>query len=346
MPTERTQSAAFTHEYPRDVPSPLLDKDVVSYLAEYRFQLRKDHYELVFDGALIRDPFKGEPMTKRARRAIKKKESSWGKTTREEAELTGLQSLETQLRNTEDGLILWLSPPGPTEEGYGNYGFVFTGEVTRLPDLPTSRRLMMTAYRVEQPTLENFSAFFSALALTPPFSSAEEFIAHPKVVRGLSKQAVEALLPEFFSFHNSQKESHNFQEALGLLQPHIDEYIRMVQRGEPEESLHKTFNALENYALFLKTRLGKPQDFSFAQLIDYFGYQPRRVGGSCGSSSSGGLARSNNILNSISSLALSGESKNFHCPNCHQESQGPVGNQCPKCKITREEAQEKGLATC
>lgn len=348
MPTERPQTAAFTHEYPRDVSPPLLYKDIVSYLGEYRFELQKDSYELVFDGAMIRDSFIGEPMTKRARRAIKKKEDHWEKTTREEAELQGFKSLEEQLESAEDGdLIVWLSPPGPKDEGYGDYGFVFAGEISPYKELSRGARLLMTAYRVEQPNLEDFNEFFQFfIEDDASFQTAEEFISHPQLARGITKQMIEELLPESFSFRFSNEGAEQFQAALQKLHPHINEYIRMVQTGKPEKDLREAFNALENYALFLRMPLNKPQGFSFPQLINYFGYQPKRVGGSCGSSSSGGLSSSNNLLNSISSLGLSRESNNFHCPSCHRESQGPVGNQCPNCHITREEAQQRGLTTC
>lgn len=40
------------------------------------------------------------------------------------------------------------------------------------------------------------------------------------------------------------------------------------------------------------------------------------------------------------------ESQHFTCPNCNHQADGPVGNQCPSCSITREQWAEKGNQVC
>lgn len=44
---------------------------------------------------------------------------------------------------------------------------------------------------------------------------------------------------------------------------------------------------------------------------------------------------------------LKGEQEWFNCPKCNFKADGPVGNQCPGCKLTMEEwAQEEGAVLC
>ncbi len=50
--------------------------------------------------------------------------------------------------------------------------------------------------------------------------------------------------------------------------------------------------------------------------------------------------------NVLQQLLKSNESKNFVCPNCGAEATGPIGNQCPSCKITRDEWAKKGNEVC
>jgi hypothetical protein len=40
------------------------------------------------------------------------------------------------------------------------------------------------------------------------------------------------------------------------------------------------------------------------------------------------------------------DSEPFECPKCQKKTHGPVGNQCPKCGLTKEDAEKEGFITC
>lgn len=52
------------------------------------------------------------------------------------------------------------------------------------------------------------------------------------------------------------------------------------------------------------------------------------------------------LLNGKTINGIASEAQNFVCPNCEHRADGPVGNQCPGCNITREEWAEKGNRVC
>ena len=57
-----------------------------------------------------------------------------------------------------------------------------------------------------------------------------------------------------------------------------------------------------------------------------------------------GLFSNTNIFSSESRLT---SSEGFICPKCGHHEDGPIGNQCPSCKITKEQwAQESGEESC
>lgn len=343
---ERLGSQAFNLEYEPAVADLELRDDVVSYLGEYRFQLDKFRYGFVFSGdskttMCLRDTRRGEPMRTKILRAIEERKKLGLPTEREEAELAGIEHLDEQLRFVQSaGTILWASPPGPKEQGYGDYGFLFLGQVRRMRELHAE--VSMVAIRVENPTLEGFNSALSMLLQEDiAFERAEDFLQSPWVVNTqVPESTVDAVLKEVFPKKNGETQEEKFKQIIKELDLLISDFIRFTKHGSKEEKL-RAFYTLENYALALKEAksLGSYR-FRLDELVPYYSYKPPAAAGSCGSTAD---MSSNNIFNKFNALhkALFGESEWFKCPKCDYQADGPVGNKCPNCGLTKEEYARK-----
>lgn len=358
-PELELHSQAFNVENLRNVHDMELRDDVISYLGEYRLNVQKYNYSLCFsngqDGLRLRDVYGREALRSKALRTIERRELLGEPTTREEAELWGIASLEDQLRFAQTGdTIIWASPPGPKEEGYGDYGFIYVGNVLRNGQ---AVHLSMTAIRVEKPTIAQFNGALTAFTgISTDFDSAEDFLQTPRVVRReVDSNMIEEILGRHFFFEKNNTENV-FQKVIGKLRPMVEQFIDLVKGGAQEEKL-KAFYALENYALELKGRYEQQSQGNVSHFDDWHAYQlydimhthgheSPQVSGSCGPS---GKTRSNGLFSRYEALmkAIFGEQEWFNCPKCNYQADGPVGNTCPGCGISKENyAKESGKETC
>ena len=362
------QNAAFRQEYSPNINPNALEKDVQSYLGEYRFQVQKYDYELLLGtplgGQHLLDIDDGIPLAAKAARAIERRVREGKNPDRERAELQGLINLENQLQYSNIGdEIIWISPPGPESDGYGDYGFIYLGKVGGVDGLGLKKHLLMSAIRVESPTLQQFNSALTALTgRSVALTKAEEFLASPIVVPGVWEDS-EYVLSYIFNLKPQSEKDALFKRIVPLLSPYIQEFVDYVKQGRPKDFLFQAFQTIELLALDLIEEysntnslqvyfIDRSTPLTFA-MTHYQGQAPPQVAGSCGntSGSASGLT-SPNIFNKSSSLgellSTNDDSKKepFVCPKCGYETTKPVGDQCPSCKITKEEAVEKGYVTC
>jgi predicted RNA-binding Zn-ribbon protein involved in translation (DUF1610 family) len=354
MKEQTTTSIAFSPEfYKSNISDHAIRQDILSYLGEYRFQLPTYPYQI---------PLSQEQMKNSCLHAIDIKTQNGLNPTREKAELKGVISLESQLIHAETGdTVLWLSPPGPKNEGYGNYGFIFFGTV--LPN----ESIRMTAYRVEHgeklPQLEEYKMFLSRLGFdTQSFHNPKDFLKSPIVLKGINpdlmRNRVVSELEEVFLFHQDPRLFQNYLYATHKLQPFIDEFIRMVHDNATPDELRKAMNSIENMAIKLKEGVivletqyfqkpDKIMRLNYQIVMQQYDQKPPMVGGSCGGSSqSNNPFSSLNILSrgSLSELlsgskSLSERYDDYHCPKCGQEIKGELKESdrstwtkcCPQC---------------
>lgn len=87
----------------------------------------------------------------------------------------------------------------------------------------------------------------------------------------------------------------------------------------------------------------------------HLNYTPRTVASHCGTSGGIGDNGVDSLLTSLTTRTFEAEklysstdetSEPFKCPKCKKETHGRVGNSCPSCGITKEEAKKKGLVVC
>jgi hypothetical protein len=347
----------FRLEYKEKVPDQALINEIVSYLGEYRFRVPKFNYQLEFSGGRIKDPQKKELMLDTAERALSEKISNHKNYSRELAEKRGIESLEHQLNKAEKGdTIFWASPPGPEEEGYGDYGFVFVGRFS-------GKELQMTAVRIDSPKIEQFNEAMRLFTKEKTnYKTAEEFIANPKTIKEQFEEGyADALLNKAFLFKPNKEEQEKFNQIMLKMSPLIRDFVQSAKdpfKSKAEKI--KELYSLENYALKLKADYSQPSILKENVVVDFrqiprladirgkYGYEPPKVAGSCPSANkSSNLFSKGSFINSLLNNSLSGEQEWFHCPNpkCGYVATGPIGNTCPGCGLTKEQyAQETGIS--
>lgn len=355
---------AFRLEYDKDTSDQALYEDCVSYLGEYRFNLLKYSYNLKFSHGKLKDPNRNESMEDAIQRAINLKHREGRSSIREKAELEGFRSLNEQLKHARTGnTIIWMSPPGPKEDGYGDYGFVYFGKVKDLG--LDEKRITMTAIRVENPSIGQFQkARYKLTGESVGYEFAEELLDSPKVVgQDVKEGYVDAILKAVFNFKPNEEEQEVFNKIINKMFPLISEFVGVAKNPWiKKQNIIKAFHSLENYFLELKgyyKKVGEQRnvieivDFKtnprFYQMMERYGYEPPKVAGSCGSTGNSNGLQSSNIFNSLSSLnsLFSENSEWFTCPKCNYKAEGPIGNKCPGCGLTKDEyAKESGAEVC
>lgn len=356
---ETVGSNAFNLEYDAPPTRDELRADVVSYLGEYRLQVQKYDYGLVFGrdkdnrGPIsLRDQNRGESMQYKTKRVIEERSLKSEPIHREEAEDRGLALLNERLRFAKTGdTVLWASPPGPKDQGYGDYGFIYTGKVTK--HASGEAHLAMTAIRVEEPGIADFNEALTALTgERVEHKEAEEFLATPRVVKkNIGVHEIEGILQSNFDFEADPDDKRRSAEIIEQMNPLIEAFIDVMQDGDKKKKV-TAFHALENYALELKQESEKGEvpvyrrSLDLDDLSDRYGYEPPFAKGSCGMTGGG---RGNGMISAgMGGNMRGGGSKEwFTCPKstCKYKASGPVGNTCPGCGLTKEAyAKESGVS--
>ena len=362
-----TESDAFSVEYKEFTDGELRD-DLLSYIGEYRLQVKKYDYELDYyaDDELslgqVRDVNKGESMLEKASRSVVTRRRKGLPTHREEVEEQAFSFLNEQLATARDGdSLFWASPPGPKSEGYGDYGFLFQGKVRSigLRNGQEHKRLLMTAIRVEDPTLVQYNQAMSELTGTQwQFEHEDDFLAAPIVIDEIGDYTVDHIMQKNFKFQMSEAERAMTDHILTFLRPVVDECIPLFRKGTKVQKL-KMLHALENYGLALKDAYEKGDMTGEAIpkallpqldiILTKFSYQPPAARGSCGSSSSNPLSFGYEALLKelgIGSLEDLLNNKLFTCPKCELITDKLVSDACPGCGLTKEQHAKNGGEVC
>lgn len=333
------ENRAFELEYKKPINTDALRDDVMSYLGEYRFKLPTYDYNFFYsrgpDGLFaLRDKYDGDSMKDKAVRAIIRNEKNNKPTNREQAELKGLLTLERQLATTNNGdMVLWVSPPGSKEEGYGNYGFVYIGSIHENSE--DEKRIDMTAIRINNPSLNQFNSYLSFITDSKKyFQKDTEFLESPFVLNYPSELAIKTLL-EMFKIEKDPEIHKKFTNSMEALSPVIESLISSLQNEDSIEVKQRIFNTLENLATKMYRSRGREYgaiidnlDSSGAAIaiIKFGNVKPETVAGSCGASGSSNDILSNNIFNSSQSalkdILSNDHYDDYECPHCHKSLSG------------------------
>lgn len=302
QPRRFVESGAYNLENEDIYSDAEVHEHIVSYLAEYRLRVQKYPYELIFsskpnEGFKIRDRFREEAMSAKANRSITDRNAKGKSIEREVAELAGIGNLDSQLATAQhNDTIFWFSPPGRKKDGYGDYEFLYAGQVDKTNS--EDARIYMTAIRIENPLIDQSNSALSALTNKYiKYTRAEDFLANPHVVRGGNLENVDEILYRNFSFEVNEVDARINKRVIQDMTPMIDEFIAGRKIGSTEDK-KQAFHALENYALELKERYTREETStkeniiyenqypSYRYLVDIlseYGHRPPIATGSCGS---------------------------------------------------------------
>jgi len=313
---------------------------MLRYLSEYRLGVRFDEFFYRKE----RDLLTGEvhfaanesgPVRNKFYKAIREKERNGLSGRREIAECLGFKKLEDKLtENSEDSLFIWVSPPGPKAEGYGDYSFTFVGQAVR--DQSTGEeKIRVVPYRniLSQEEHRNYLKYFDRKAES--FKTDVDFLSNPVIF----PPTEEIKSPEDLLRFIGEKESISMEWSKRLLNevgPLVERYISQVKSGASDKDLIKTRNAIENFTIAVRNRIigrnylvneGPVSNEDLDNAIEIYGnYEPPEVAGSCGSTSK----------TLMEFQEESGKSWEYHsgsCVNCGAEDVmvGPC-NICKKCE--------------
>ena len=344
------QQLAFRHEFYETAGRVQIKDDVVSYLGEYRFEVSEFEYKLGIINDKLVDPNSLEPMTLKARKAIETRKKNNLRVLREEAELEGLAVLETRIKENPTGTVVWFSPPGSKDDGYGKYGFAYTGK--KEGDI-----LKMTAIRLEDPSISDFNLIANSMWGEKGEKTVEDFLKNPQVL-DIPEIAAKDFINGVFEI-KSEESKAIFQKALDKMDKVINDSTFILRNGTLEER-QRAMSVLENMAIELKVRFSTSQnenvvffsDYKVINIYDAMKMQryiaaPPPVAGSCGMS---GKIESSNVLGKLTgsenNLYNKSNKEWFTCPKCEYKAGGPVGNKCPGCGLTKEQYVEEGGENC
>lgn len=317
-----------------------IGNNIIRYLGEYRLGVKYDefHYNLEQDAEsgdfFLSSPHADPgPILNIYRKAISYKEERGLPVDREVAECLGFQKLQEGLADAQEGtLILWVSPPGPKADGYGDHSFTFIGQVEK--DSGGGKRLRIIPYRnvlaIEEH--KNYFKYFNEDAQF--FDNDTDFLANPVVIE--QSEAIQT--PDDIISFIGEIERFNIEwrnKLTPLIMPLIGGFIQLVREKASDKDLIKARYAIENFVLAEKDYiLGRDRS---PQLV--FKNQPREVferygnttppivGGSCGASANGEGSSTFNTL-----LRDKYGSRSFSCPECGKTNIRPENELLSSCQ--------------
>lgn len=270
--------------------------NILRYLGEYRLEVRFDEFFYREE----RDPLTGETHLASSepgairdifQRAITSREQKGFSVRREVAECLGFQKLERELLFSPNGdLFIWMSPPGPREDGYGLYSFTFVGQA--INDPLKGRKIRVIPYRSIATLGEHRQtlSYFSDQA--QQFAKDTDFLAEPITFSPNDEIQTPEDILEFIGEHERFNIDWmaRLKSRVGFL---VDGYIDLVRAGAPDYELVRARNAIENYTLKIKdqlmadipeARMSKEPVITASYIFRELGnITPPAVGGSCGS---------------------------------------------------------------
>jgi hypothetical protein len=325
----------FRVDYSSDTPEAVLRNDMLTYLAEYRLEVKKTAYELTYSRGALRSADDGEAMTTIGKNGITERIRQGKSVKKETADLLGMQRIEQYMAEAEEGdSIAWASPPDPTV-GY-EYGFIYFGTVEKADN--DNKKLKMNAVRLdENPSLQQFSEALSLLTQkSVEFTTVNECISNPQYIRrNIPMQEIDFILRGTFAFTADEQEEQRKKRVLKALSPYIDEWVERVGQDPSYPERRRYVNTLENLTREFDRRFTEVESISeetifdmrlpngsLADLQEKYGYVPPKIVGSCDDAGAQGTSPDILGYNSIFSSVFSMDSEktlSCTCPFCNKK---------------------------
>lgn len=348
-----------------------LSEQIPSYLGEFilKVPFKEFHYGEIRDSQ-TKERGIGAPgfigdIGESYERAIADAQTRGWSGARERAESAGFnEKLKPQLLDSPEGTFyLWISPPGPKEEGYGDYSFTHIGQIQ---NTASDRRINVLSIRNTLTLNEHREIINHFLPEGEKLENPKDtdFLRNPVVIANENNASTHDFLvvidtvlktktghtTRFAKDYQERKDwESRLREALG---PMINDYYFSLSSSTPEET-QRILWTIENYtqvwteqqaASTVEERPATVRELEATILYRLYGYEPKALaGGSCPP----------NLTKSLNSSLFSSavlpwqehQLENSHssegkktlectCPNCNQRVKAVIEDgkiHCPAC---------------
>lgn len=350
--TERLTSKARAYEPSFDRKADInpleINRNLETFLGErLNVLLSKTRYKI--KNNLIYGEHRDEPFIEVMRRGVLYRQKVGGEyrvdKKREEAEAEGFIKTEKVMcsKDTQVGtMMLSVSPKGGENSLYQhNFYDIFTLKEENGKRHAEARRYSSAL------SIEEYKAKLSPLSFMGDIIDDVDFLSKPIKIDNVffeNADQVHAYLHRNHDFMSRE----DFESILLACESLKQEYIRTRSPRVLDAIMNKADSkaGLVKHDFFVGGVL-----LRIDQEIDFYGRQSvRQVAGGCGPSS--GFSKNNVTNNSVLSNPFSvsefgTDQEWFICPMCGFEADGPVGNKCPGCGLTKEDyAEESGEMVC
>ena len=287
----------------------LVMDDILHLIAEFACHtpLVSYHYLQTKDNSLVIPGLEheGDVLNVYSRGVRENSRRSW-------LEYEGFYKLRKMIIETQDpSFAVWISPPGPKEEGYGDYGFFYIALIPQ-NNYNQERRISSLALRINNFDAEMISKSKNLLQVLAPQNTlpqnatTNDLLLHPVIFpvgEGHQIKTIQDLFSQISSFLGIKLEKDEIESGLsGKVLAKIKEKFRA--------EIYEIFTILWSIAQGIPTTINEKKLFASLP-IDHFS------GGSCPSKSETEIP---------SSKSTKKENNETHwCPQCGQFFQG---NQC------------------
>ncbi len=273
---------------------------------------------------------------------------------REQAELEGFIQIEKTLagENSKPGdMMLSVSPSG------GSYDHNFY-DIFTLKEEEGERYIEGRRYSSSLSSKETGERL-KKVGLMPEKAedSPEYFLSHPIRIEHSKAGFTNAEnIHRYLHMEHDYATEEEFLEVIKICSPLITSYINTLSESPIDERMQLlTFNAILNKAdmAMYHVRSGRKTPYidkfvltdMKTEIMALGSVKVREVKTGCGSS--GGFELSKGKGSGVFSVGEYGNKEWFICPKCNYKADGPVGNTCPGCGLTKEAyAQESGEPVC
>lgn len=291
---------------------------------------------------------------------------------REEAEIRGFLKIQEVLTadETKVGTAFFvISPPGLTEDTPYVHNFVDSYELVE--DQEGNRSVQYT--RFASPLgYENYKEI--AEGLDPNYFDGQIgpidawYLENPILVPAeQGYQDTDEVFAKLFAKDVKAMEEREFQELWKIYSPFALYYLDQLTKDNFDPiAVAEAYNALllstedkemqsqtKEIDIFVAsdvTTLSHVDNRHISAMVRQYGRRDvKEVRAGCGKSGgfSFGGGSANVLANSVASFAsVSGSQEWFSCPKCQYQADGPIGNTCPGCKLTKDEFAESGGEVC
>ena len=276
---------------------------------------------------------------------------------REQAELDGFTAIQNKLANPDSKagtMMLSVSPPGGEKSSYRhNFYDIFT-----LKEEDGERYIEARRY-TSALTIEETAQRLSSAGLMPEAAevSAEYFLSHPiEIEQPKSGFASADNVHKLLHIEHQYVSDEEFREIIRICTPLITSYINTLSDSPIDIRMQLlTFNAIMNKADMAMANVRNGSKSSYVDSFVFRGREEeilklgsmpvREVATGCGAS--GGFSLPNGSNMSPFRVSEYGSREWFTCPKCNYKADGPIGNTCPGCGLTKEAyLEESGADAC